>query len=99
MAFTGKILEFADESGLPAEFRAWFAKVGVITLEDKALACTTETEVAATLNVPAKADGVEAADKLPGKIAMKKFWIACRAAYDEGKRSKDDNTAIIEAPG
>ena len=54
MAFTGKVIEFADETGLPVEFRNWFAKIGVVTFEDVALACTTEAEVAATLNVPAK---------------------------------------------
>ena len=71
MAFTGKIFEFAEETGLPQTFRDWFAKNGVLTFEDVALACTTETEVVASLNEPAAADGLEAAKGLQGKIQMK----------------------------
>ena len=98
MAFTGKVLQFADDTGLPKEFRDWFVKVGVVEYEDVALACTLESEVALALNAQMKADGVADAESLRGKIAMKKFWIACRGAYDEGKKVKEDNTAVIEAP-
>ena len=97
-AFTGKILEFADETRLPETIRAWFVKNNVVTFEDVALTCTAETEVIASLCEPAAAEEVAAAKGLAGKVQMKKFWIACRAAYDEGKRSKEDNTAVIEAP-
>ena len=97
-AFTGKILEFADETGLPESIRAWFIKNAVVTFEDVALTCTAESEVVAALCEPAAADEVAAAKGIGGKVQMKKFWIACRAAYDEGKRSKEDNTAVFETP-
>jgi hypothetical protein len=95
-ALTPEMTAAADTAGISAPFRAFLVAQEILRMQDFGLLAATEPEIAKEILEVAAAGGVESEWK--EKVAVKKLWLVCRKALDEGSGRKKEVPGEPDAP-
>ena len=95
MSLEARALTFAAETKLDAGVIAWLEKTGLTTLEDIAEIAHDEASCDIQFIAEAFKEGVSALDKTGPKVATRKFWKRCKAAFEADLKAK---AASLVAP-
>ena len=99
-AFTGKTLELATKSKVATfpKFVEWFIDNGLPDYSDVAVSGTSEDGFEKSILDIMVGEGVDEAKKAGNKVALKKFWIACRGQHNTDRTPRSEASALMDDP-
>ena len=96
MAFADNTKEVAEKCKLAGDAQKWFHDNDVHDYTDVAMMASNEAETTpGIINVLVAAD-VESSKRPSGKIALRKFWVACRELCDYDRRPPTGNAVMTD---
>ena len=94
-ALTPEMTAVADNAGILAAFRAFLVAQEILSVQDCGLFAATEPDIAKEIVDVAAAGGVHFEWK--DKVSVKKLWLVCRKAVDEGSGRKKESPSEPDA--
>ena len=96
MAFVDKTKELAEKSKLVGDAQKWFHDNGVRDYTGVPMMASNEAETTPSISSGLVAADVDSSKRPAGKIALRKFWVACRELYDYDRRPPTDNAVMTD---
>ena len=100
-AYTGITLEFATTAkvaALPAFVKWLIEEGGLHDYTDVAISGTSEDSFEEKIIKLMESENVDGIKRPGNKVALKKFWIACRDQFDADRKPRSDDNFQMDDP-